>query len=185
MVQLAKLVLFGTLWPATMRERHLMLVAWMNHPPSLAPLASQGLHNSSPMTGHNKETTPHGLALQAPSLAHLASKGTHHSPPKAGHHWEKTPHASSLGEQASLALLTWLFETSMAGHHIGGMSKYFAIKDQYLDQAWFNTSWPAITRERHLMLLALMSQPLALLTWPSRATKAGHLMEARSAYLAI
>ncbi|GMN58668.1 hypothetical protein TIFTF001_027758 [Ficus carica] len=106
MVQLAKLVLFGTLWPATMRERHLMLVAWMSHPPSLAPLASQGLHNSSPMTGHNKETTPHGLAL--------------------------------------------------------------------LDQAWFNTSWPAITRERHLMLLALMSQPLALLTWPSRARMAGH-----------
>ncbi|GMN75119.1 hypothetical protein TIFTF001_052572 [Ficus carica] len=119
-----------------MRERHLMLLAWMSHPPSLAPLASQGLHNSSPMTGHNKETTPHGLALQAPSLAHLASKGTHHSPPKAGHHWEKTPHASSL------------------------------------DQAWFNTSWSAITRERHLMLLALMRQPLALLTWPSRATKA-------------
>ncbi|GMN59503.1 hypothetical protein TIFTF001_028603 [Ficus carica] len=37
MVQLAKLVLFGTLWPATMRERHLMLLAWMNHPPSLVP----------------------------------------------------------------------------------------------------------------------------------------------------
>ncbi|GMN32450.1 hypothetical protein TIFTF001_049775 [Ficus carica] len=65
-----------------MRERHLMLLAWMSHPPSLAPLASQGLHNSSPMTGHNKETTPHGLALvnNLPSLAHLANQGLHTSP---------------------------------------------------------------------------------------------------------
>ncbi|GMN31725.1 hypothetical protein TIFTF001_044620 [Ficus carica] len=78
----SKLVLFGTLWPATMRERHLMLVAWMSHPPSLAPLSSQGLHNSSPMTGHNKETTPYGLALvnNLPSLASLASQGLHTSP---------------------------------------------------------------------------------------------------------
>ncbi|GMN51463.1 hypothetical protein TIFTF001_020614 [Ficus carica] len=108
-----------------MRERHLMLVAWMSHPPSLAPLASQGLHNSSPMTGHNKETTPHGLALQTPSLAYLASKGTHHSPPKAGHHWEKTPHASSLGLVSKhIVLLAWLARSSlvqhlMAGHHKG------------------------------------------------------------------
>ncbi|GMN27362.1 hypothetical protein TIFTF001_044109 [Ficus carica] len=97
MVQLAKLVLFGTLWPATMRERHLMLVAWMSHPPSLAPLASQGLRNSSPMTGHNKETTPHGLALHIVLLARLArSSMVQHL--MAGHHKGEAPHASSLDE---------------------------------------------------------------------------------------
>ncbi|GMN59405.1 hypothetical protein TIFTF001_028500 [Ficus carica] len=120
-----------------------MLLVLMSNSPSLAPLARQGLHNSSPMTGHNKETTHHGLALvsNSPSLALLASSSIakpltmtgHHegetphglalsklnAPPKADHHKEWTHHATSLGEQASLALLTWLFGTSLAGHHIG------------------------------------------------------------------
>ncbi|GMN74134.1 hypothetical protein TIFTF001_053120 [Ficus carica] len=86
------------------------------------------------MTGHYKEETPHGLALVSnhPSFAPLASSSiaksltmTGHirsklnAPPKAGHLKEWTHHATSLGEQASLALLTWLFGTSLAGHHIG------------------------------------------------------------------
>ncbi|GMN53521.1 hypothetical protein TIFTF001_022657 [Ficus carica] len=41
-IYLSKIVSFGILWPATMRERHFMLLAWMSHPPSLVPLASQG-----------------------------------------------------------------------------------------------------------------------------------------------
>ncbi|GMN22877.1 hypothetical protein TIFTF001_040364 [Ficus carica] len=50
--------------------------------------------------------------------------------PKAGHHKEKPPHASSLGEQASLALLTWQIGTRRAGHHTRILSKYFALRDQ-------------------------------------------------------
>ncbi|GMN64640.1 hypothetical protein TIFTF001_033715 [Ficus carica] len=50
--------------------------------------------------------------------------------PKAGHHKEKPPHASSLGEQASLALLTWQMGTRRAGHHTRILSKYFALRDQ-------------------------------------------------------
>ncbi|GMN28390.1 hypothetical protein TIFTF001_046241 [Ficus carica] len=66
MVQLAKLVLFGTLWPATMRERHLMLLAWMSHPPSLGPWQAKACtpkHQGRPPQGSNTWT----------SLAHMAS----------------------------------------------------------------------------------------------------------------
>ncbi|GMN31667.1 hypothetical protein TIFTF001_046535 [Ficus carica] len=69
MVQLAKLVLFGTLWPATMRERHLMLLAWMSHPPSLAPWQAKACtpkHQGRPPQGTNTWIhfgEQHGLAL--------------------------------------------------------------------------------------------------------------------------
>ncbi|GMN22788.1 hypothetical protein TIFTF001_045703 [Ficus carica] len=48
MVQLPKIVPFGTLWPATMRERHLMLLAWMSHPPSLLKLCQITNHDRPP-----------------------------------------------------------------------------------------------------------------------------------------
>ncbi|GMN54153.1 hypothetical protein TIFTF001_023281 [Ficus carica] len=92
------------------------------------------------MTGHHKRETPHGLALVSnpPSFAPLASSSiaksltiTGHmrsklnAPHMASHHKEWTPHAASLGEQASLALLTWLFGTCLAGHHIGSHEQMF------------------------------------------------------------
>ncbi|GMN30414.1 hypothetical protein TIFTF001_044477 [Ficus carica] len=92
------------------------------------------------MNGHYKEETPHGLALVSnpPRFASLASssiaksltmtgqmRSKHNAPPMAGHHKEWTPHATSLGEQASLALLTWLFGTCLAGHHIGSHEQMF------------------------------------------------------------
>ncbi|GMN25435.1 hypothetical protein TIFTF001_047723 [Ficus carica] len=60
-----------------MRERHLMLLAWVSHPPSLVPWP----HHDRPL----EEATPHGLALmnqhpRLPSLAPLASQGLHTSP---------------------------------------------------------------------------------------------------------
>ncbi|GMN71044.1 hypothetical protein TIFTF001_053344 [Ficus carica] len=93
-----------------MRERHLMLVAWMSHPPSLAPWQAKACtpkHQGRPPQGPNtwihfgeqhglalltwqhdrplEEATPHGLALmnphpRLPSLAPLASQGLHTSP---------------------------------------------------------------------------------------------------------
>ncbi|GMN20991.1 hypothetical protein TIFTF001_043215 [Ficus carica] len=85
--------------------KHLMLLVLMSNSPSFAPLASQGLHNSSPMTGHNKETTPHGLALHAPPHGSMA-----------GHLWGLV--------SKHIVLLAWLARSSlvqhlMAGHHKG------------------------------------------------------------------
>ncbi|GMN61803.1 hypothetical protein TIFTF001_030893 [Ficus carica] len=67
-----------------MRERHLMLLAWVSHPPSLAPWQAKActpMHHDRPL----EEATPHGLALmnqhpRLPSLAPLASQGLHTSP---------------------------------------------------------------------------------------------------------
>ncbi|GMN30135.1 hypothetical protein TIFTF001_046405 [Ficus carica] len=50
------LVSLSTLWPATMRERHLMLLAWVSHPPSLAPWQAKActpMHQGRPPQGSN------------------------------------------------------------------------------------------------------------------------------------
>ncbi|GMN65330.1 hypothetical protein TIFTF001_034399 [Ficus carica] len=143
-----------------MRERHLMLVAWMSHPPSLAPLASQGLHNSSPMTGHNKETTHHGLALVSNSSSLLSwlaqALPTRASPKltKAGHHEHWTPHVLAWMSK-HLALLTWLAR-ALTTHHL---------------RTGHHEHWTS-----HASSLGLVSKHIVLLAWLARSSLVQHLM---------
>ncbi|GMN31088.1 hypothetical protein TIFTF001_046481 [Ficus carica] len=65
-VSISNLVSFGFTKTGHMRERHLMLVAWMSHPPSLAPWQAKActpMHQGRPPQGRNTWT----------NLAHMAS----------------------------------------------------------------------------------------------------------------
>ncbi|GMN27154.1 hypothetical protein TIFTF001_040988 [Ficus carica] len=129
-----------------MRERTPLGLALMNQPsrlPSLAPLASQGLHTSPPppppKAGHHKEKPPQasslaldtswslGLLSRHASLAcwlARASSRLHLRPANLGRGHLMVP---SFGEQASLAWLTWQNGTCLAGHLIISQEQMFEL----------------------------------------------------------
>ncbi|GMN30331.1 hypothetical protein TIFTF001_049604 [Ficus carica] len=85
-----------------MRERThhgLALMNQLSRLPSLAPLASQGLHTSPTKAGHHKEKPPHGLLSRHTSLAcwlARASTRLHLRPANLGRGHLMVP---SFGEQ--------------------------------------------------------------------------------------
>ncbi|GMN47455.1 hypothetical protein TIFTF001_016631 [Ficus carica] len=132
------------------------------------------------MTGHYKEETPHVLALVSnpPSFGSLASSSiaksltmTGHirsklnAPPMAGHPKEWTPHATSLGEQASLALLTWLFGTCLAGHHIGSHEQMmlYVVSTRTRSGLVHGLSWTGLAAPTTPWLRATVSKLMAVL----------------------